>query len=81
MGRVILFFIFYFSPKKQRGTEGEGLPDFFFFFSFPVQQTTSGIGHRVSNIIYWWFLSDILLFTRAPSLVLWFDGTIIVHYY
>ena len=23
------------------------LPDFFFFLFFPVQQTTSGIGHRV----------------------------------
>ena len=26
---------------------GGTLPDFFFFFFFPVQQTTSGIGHRV----------------------------------
>ena len=26
---------------------GGALPDFLFAFSFPVQQTTSGIGHRV----------------------------------
>ena len=36
-----------FSPIEQRGVCGGGLPDFTFFSLFPVQQTTSGIGHRV----------------------------------
>ena len=28
---------------------GEGvLPDFYFYYFFPVQQTTSGIGHRLA---------------------------------
>ena len=41
------FFFFFFSPNEQRaGGGGVALPDFFFFF-FRVQQTTSGIGHRV----------------------------------
>ena len=36
------------SPNEQRAEGGgEALPDFFFFLFFPVQQTTSGIGHRV----------------------------------
>ena len=40
-----LFFIL--SPNKQRAGGGEkARPDLFFYF-FPVQQTTSGIGHRV----------------------------------
>ena len=44
-------FLFLFSPNEQRargggwGEERGALPDFFFFF--PVQQTTSEIGHRV----------------------------------
>ena len=40
----------YFSPIEQCGGVGGGggmLPDFFFCSLFPVQQTTSGIGHRV----------------------------------
>ena len=44
------FLNFYFFPERApRGGGGGGgaLPDFFFFFFFPVQQTTSGIGHRV----------------------------------
>ena len=36
-------FYFYFLRMSSVGG-GEGLPDFFFS---PVQQTTSGIGHRV----------------------------------
>ena len=38
-----------FSPNEQCGGWGGGgmLPDFFFCSLFPVQQTTSGIGHRV----------------------------------
>ena len=52
-------FIFYFlfSPNEQRARGGRGgggggvggaLPDIFSFsFFFPVQHTTSGIGHRV----------------------------------
>ena len=34
-----------FSPSEQRG--GGALPDFLFYYFFLVQQTTSGIGHRV----------------------------------
>ena len=45
MRRVI--FLFYFSPNEQRAGGGGVLPDFFFFLFSPVQQTTSGIGHRV----------------------------------
>ena len=47
------FVIFFrYSPKEQRGGGGGGgdgeLPDFLFCSPvFPVQQTTSGIGHRV----------------------------------
>ena len=39
----------YVSPNEQcGGVGGVGmLPDFFFCSFFPVQQTTSGIGHRV----------------------------------
>ena len=49
MRRVIFLFIFIylFSPNEQRaGGDGGALSDFFFVL-FPVQQTTSGIGHRV----------------------------------
>ena len=28
------------------------LPDFLFFIFFPVQQTTSGIGHRVQVVFF-----------------------------
>ena len=45
MRRVI--FVFIFSERAARRRGGGALPDFFFFFFFfPVQQTTSGIGHR-----------------------------------
>ena len=39
----------YFSSNEQGGGVGGGgmLPDFFFCSLFPIQQTTSGIGHRV----------------------------------
>ena len=48
-------FVLIFSPNEQcvggggeEGGRGGGmLPDFFFSFLFPVQQTTRGIGHRV----------------------------------
>ena len=48
-GRVDAPSNFYFiSPNEQRVWGGEAaLPDFFFPFFPPVQQTTSGIGHRV----------------------------------
>ena len=37
-----------FSERAVWGVGGGGmLPDFFFCSLFPVQQTTSGIGHRV----------------------------------
>ena len=45
-------FYFLFSPNEQRarggggGGEGGAARLFFFFFFSPVQQTTSGIGHR-----------------------------------
>ena len=35
-----------FSPNEQRGGGEGALPDF-----FPVQQTTSGIGHRVNSFM------------------------------
>ena len=40
-----------FPPNEQRGEGGEGgaLPDFLFCSLFPVQQTTSGIGHRIKK--------------------------------
>ena len=44
-----------FSQNEQRGVWGGGaLPDFFVCSLFPVQQTTSGIGHRVK---YFWGLA------------------------
>ena len=43
-----LFFLF-FSERAARGGGGGALPDFFIFIFFPVQQTTSGIGHRVKQ--------------------------------
>ena len=38
-------FLFLFSPNERRG--GGRCQTFSLFFFFPVQQTTSGIGHRV----------------------------------
>ena len=43
MRRVI--FVLFFSPNGQYGGGGGMLPDFLFCALFPVQQTTSGIGH------------------------------------
>ena len=41
---------FFFSPNEQRGGRGgDALPDFSFFLFFPVQQNTSGIGHRLKK--------------------------------
>ena len=47
--RDFLFFIFFSERAARAGGGGGGaLPDFFFFSFFStVQQTTSGIGHRV----------------------------------
>ena len=43
-------FIYFLRTSSARGKGGGGaLPDFFFFFFSPVQQTTSGIGHRVKK--------------------------------
>ena len=54
MRRVIFIFIFYSERAARAGGGGRGaLPDFFFFFS-PVQQTTSGIGHRVKSFFSGW---------------------------
>ena len=36
------------------------LPDFFFCSLFPVQQTTSGIGHRVSKVVFLGLATDTL---------------------
>ena len=49
---IFNFYFFIFSPNEQRAGGGGGggggaLPDFFFFLFSPVQQTTSGIRHRV----------------------------------
>ena len=35
------------ASHERMGDHIRALPDFFFFLFFPVQQTTSGIGHRV----------------------------------
>ena len=52
MRRVILFYLF--SPNERCGGWGGGmLPDFFFCSLFPIQQTTSGIGHRVKFFSGW----------------------------
>ena len=41
-------YIFIFSPNEQRAGGGEGCAArLFLFLFFSVQQTTSGIGHRV----------------------------------
>ena len=46
-------FLILFSPNEQRarggggGTGGGRCQTFFYFLFLPVQQTTSGIGHRV----------------------------------
>ena len=51
--RVLFLFLFFFSERAARAGDGRGaLPDFFFFFFFPVQQTTSGIGHRVKKYFF-----------------------------
>ena len=43
------FFLFFSERAARGGGRGGALPDFFSsFFFFPVQQTTSGIGHRVN---------------------------------
>ena len=40
-------FIYFLRTSSVGGGGGGMLPDFFFCSLFPVQQTTSGIGHRV----------------------------------
>ena len=45
------------------------LPDFFFCSLFPVQQTTSGIGHRVVVVVVVVFtLKTVLTSIQYPSL-------------
>ena len=41
------------------------LPDFFFCSLFPVQQTTSGIGHRVCVCVFFPFILDIKFVGRT----------------
>ena len=41
------YFYFIFSERAAWGGGGGMLPDFLFCSLFPVQQTTSGIGHDV----------------------------------
>ena len=36
------------------------LPDFFFSSLFPVQQTTSGIGHRVKYVVFFGLATNTL---------------------
>ena len=63
MCRVILFYLF--SPNEQCGGWGGGmLPDFLFCSIFPVQQTTSGIGHRVKYLIVFFGLATNTLNVR-----------------
>ena len=56
------------------------LPDFLFCYFFPVQQTTSGSGHRVVVVVVFtlkavpistqYFLTSVLVqLTRTPSVV------------
>ena len=46
---IFIFIFFIFSPNEQRAGGGGGAcaARLFIFIFFPVQQTTSGIGHRV----------------------------------
>ena len=46
--RRVIFILFYF---LRTSSVGGGLPDFLLFIFFPVQQTTSGIGHREKSFI------------------------------
>ena len=41
------------------------LPDFLFCTLFPVQQTTSGIGHRVCVFVFFPFILDIKFVGRT----------------
>ena len=43
--RHVVFILF--PPNEERGGEGVRCQTSSLLFSFPVQQTTSGIGHRV----------------------------------
>ena len=45
----ILFFL-----NKQRGGGGAGAQTFYFVLLFPVQWTTSGIGHGVEQFVWGW---------------------------
>ena len=42
------------------GGGGRALPDFFFFLFFPDQQTTSGIGHRVNEVVFFGLATNAL---------------------
>ena len=42
-----VMFVFIFSERATLGGGGGALPDFLFCYFFSVQQTMSGIGHRV----------------------------------
>ena len=64
---LIFYFLFFiFSPNEQRAGGGGGgaLPDFFLFLFFPVQQTTSGIGHRVKYSVVFFGLATNALNVR-----------------
>ena len=51
---MIFIFIYFLRTNSALGGGGEGaLP--YFFFSFSVQQTTSGIGHRVNKVLVVFF--------------------------
>ena len=39
--------LYFISSERAARRGGGALPDFLFFIFFPVQHTTSGIGHRV----------------------------------
>ena len=58
------FFFFFFSERAARRGGGGALPDFFFLLFFPVQQTTSGIGHRVKYLVVFFGLATNALNVR-----------------
>ena len=44
--------VVFFNPNEQRaGGGGRGAATLFLFLDYPVQQTTSGIGHSVSSFV------------------------------
>ena len=55
-----LLIYFYFYPNEQRRG---GQPDVFLFYIFPVQQTTSGTGHRAT--VYFSGFFELATYTKT----------------